>query len=58
MKPQDAPNAQYLVVVIHSEWEKTVEAFVSEDNARQRFSYWQDKNTEVYLAKVEKVSGL
>ncbi len=52
MIPRDAVKAEYLVVIVHSEYEKTVLAFVSLEKAKEEFRHWADMSAEVYLASI------
>lgn len=53
LKVQDVPEPQYIVVVVHTEYEQSVYLFVSLEKAEAEAKEWIDKHAEVYLAKLQ-----
>jgi hypothetical protein len=49
---QDAPEAQYIVTVIHDEYEQTVLFFVGEEAARLHYDQQKESRNEVYISKI------
>ena len=55
MIPVDAAPAQYIVVVVHTEYEESVSLFITREAAIKQVNYWQERNAEVYLGKLEAI---
>ena len=49
---EDALKPQYIVTVIHSEYEQTVRFFVNEKAARDAYTEQLRNRNEVYLSKL------